>query len=607
MMKLIKYSTFIVILILTACFVHADETKNRCAVIIGVEKYENFSTLRSAKNDAIKMAGFFKKAGYEKVVLLDTKDYNTVITKDRVIDNLKQIAQDFQNTLSEFVFFFAGHGVNSGTSSYLCLPDSTVEDPSSMISVEGDLLTVVEEIGADLSFFMLDACRTMIHDYQDFKVFTGPLNPDKSLIILYAASPGASSYESKDGTGSYFTRVILDSFMYARPGLSGIVDYVTTFLPSITLTEYGVSQIPSISGNFNPSLPFSVQTANESSENKTELIIQTKPSGALVYIGEVYVGTTPLVYTKAFPGTLHIRAVQDNLVAEKEIYLKAGINSIVDLELSDPQGKLFFATDIPIVSVFIDGQDSTENLHNNLLILKTGVHTIKLIAEDNLFWEGEFDVQPSVTQTLYPDFKPYGTLEITIPKGAIIHITSIDNGTSYICTDSERNVIFPAGRYLYENIDERFLTNNDSFTLEKGAVFHLTPIFSFTPYGALMSELEEYQEKEKEQRAFRKTLHTMNIVSLSAGALSALGTGISYLFFRSACNSYNSAELGADFKTLRGKVQTTQAVYSIFGCVSLGLGVVSGITFVIKPDMEKTRDKIKEIKLQINELEMLSQ
>ena len=162
--------------------------------------------------------------------------------------------------------FFAGHGVQIGSSSYLCFPETQPTDRTGMVPVDSLLVPWFREMEAKLTMVYLDACRddlgpvraagiTRGLDVKAQKV-AGSAN-DCNLAVFFASKSGEYSYEKADGSGGFFTDTLLEGLNADTTTTVGeLFSYLRQALPGKTDASYGHLQIPRLGGDVDLTVHF---------------------------------------------------------------------------------------------------------------------------------------------------------------------------------------------------------------------------------------------------------------------------------------------------------------------------------------------------------------
>lgn len=189
------------------------------AVVVGISRYQGFSSLPSTSNDAIRMKDFLiNKAGF---------DYVHLITEERAtLPRLRQVMLDVMPDKvkgnDRFVFYWSGHGetrvLNSKPHGYLPLSNSGPEQYSNMLRMR-TLAEWDEGLSAKQTLYLLDACFSGLAGFQK----KGRRNQTIEQIarpsrqILTAGLANEETIASSSFGGSLFTTAIID-------GLEGEAD-----------------------------------------------------------------------------------------------------------------------------------------------------------------------------------------------------------------------------------------------------------------------------------------------------------------------------------------------------------------------------------------------
>ncbi|MEM7023888.1 MAG: caspase family protein, partial [Pseudomonadota bacterium] len=99
--------------------VEAQDVRDRVALVIGNAAYEHLPSLDNPYNDAKGLAAALWQAGFETIELLDG-------SREEMVAAIATFASRLHSG-TDAVFFYAGHGVQSGGGNYL-LPVSTKLD-----------------------------------------------------------------------------------------------------------------------------------------------------------------------------------------------------------------------------------------------------------------------------------------------------------------------------------------------------------------------------------------------------------------------------------------------------------------------------------------------
>ena len=131
----------------------ARTTGRRVALVLGVGGYQHASPLRNPPNDAQKIAGVLRKAGFEVVMGIDLE-----------LREMIRLIRDFSRLLDGAeigLFFYAGHGMQVAGENYILPTDAKLEREGDLAYEAVTLSSVLRmmETTAKVNLVFLDACR----------------------------------------------------------------------------------------------------------------------------------------------------------------------------------------------------------------------------------------------------------------------------------------------------------------------------------------------------------------------------------------------------------------------------------------------------------------
>ena len=196
---------------------------NRKALVIGNDAYRHVEPLKNAREDARAIAASLQRVGY-------TVTMRTDLAEREMKAAIRNFAEKVEGG-DEVAFFFAGHGVEIGSTNYLIPVDITGESPKQIRDEAIDLKRILEDVQerrAKLTLAIIDACRD-----NPFKNKWGtrtlgadsrglaPTTPATGQMIIYSAGVGQKALDtlgdrdtSKNGI---FTRVFIEQMQ--RPSV----------------------------------------------------------------------------------------------------------------------------------------------------------------------------------------------------------------------------------------------------------------------------------------------------------------------------------------------------------------------------------------------------
>ena len=214
-----------VVLAIVSASISSVLAKNRVALVVGNNAYDNIIDLKKAVNDARVMGDTLRGLGFEvlKVENAGRRELNR---------KLYEFASRLENG-DVAVFFFAGHGVELSGRNFL-LPTDTPDVKlgqegfleSEAISVD-QVLQSIRDRGTRISLVILDACRNNPFPTDGTRSLGGTrglarIAAPEGTFILYSAGVGQAALDDL-GNGdpnpnSVFTRTLVP--LLKTPGLS---------------------------------------------------------------------------------------------------------------------------------------------------------------------------------------------------------------------------------------------------------------------------------------------------------------------------------------------------------------------------------------------------
>ena len=222
------------------------------AIAIGINRYENLSSLKYAKRDAEAMAAWFGQEAKFEEVFLFTEDSPPIdkthppIPTTPTYGHLRRFLRaQFENIERPLLksgdnlwFFFAGHGMRNRDKDYLMLCDSDPGDVEyTAISVE----YVTERLrrsGADNVVLFLDACRD---EGSRGGVGIGS-EQHQGVITFYSCTANQKSWEFDELQHGSFTYTLLEGLRLQGEANCATVErlnqYLRHYIPQLN-TRYG--------------------------------------------------------------------------------------------------------------------------------------------------------------------------------------------------------------------------------------------------------------------------------------------------------------------------------------------------------------------------------
>jgi hypothetical protein len=153
----------------------------RLALVIGNSDYQFIPALSNPVNDAKDVAAALDNLGYEVIVL-------TNASYKAMIDAVQQFGERLLDLGFVGLFYFSGHGLQSGGKNYLIPVDAKIKTEADIkpLSLDANhVLAKMNEAKALVNVMILDACRD---------------NPFKQAIIKSLSSKGLAHITAPSGT-----------------------------------------------------------------------------------------------------------------------------------------------------------------------------------------------------------------------------------------------------------------------------------------------------------------------------------------------------------------------------------------------------------------------
>ncbi len=242
--------------LLTLCCAVSLAAADTFVVAVGVEQYDDpqIAPLRYAAADARAVADAFRAGGVpaDQVILLHSgaTDRTALPTKFNLLHSLQRVREKAraEDTL---IFFFAGHGMQTGPEAYLLTIDSVRENLADtalpMTAVQG----MMSRFEARRILFIIDACRndpnagraeadavldeTFARSLRPVLERTGGPLPDAALLL--ACQVGERAWEMPDEQHGAFTWFLLR-------GLAGEVRDTDGAVRLQPLADYLLREVP---------------------------------------------------------------------------------------------------------------------------------------------------------------------------------------------------------------------------------------------------------------------------------------------------------------------------------------------------------------------------
>jgi hypothetical protein len=220
---------------------------NRRALVIGNDSYKQISKLVNAREDAKAVAESLEQVGYMVTLKLDLTE-----------KEMKSALRVFKSQINggeEVVIFYAGHGVQLGSSNYLLPTDIAGENEEQIKDEAIQLQRILDDMTekkAKLTLVMLDACRD-----NPFKVAgrniggrgLAPTTAANGQMVIFSAGTGQQALDKlgpndKDKNG-VFTRVLIKEMKNTGVSVDKLIRNVRNQVVALA-QSIGHEQVPAI-------------------------------------------------------------------------------------------------------------------------------------------------------------------------------------------------------------------------------------------------------------------------------------------------------------------------------------------------------------------------
>ncbi len=403
----------------------------RIALVVGVNRYDRLSPLKAAVNDAQNIAAHFQLSGYDQVwTLTDNAEQPTarasMVNFQIMLENIEKLAQT--EAISELVVFFAGHGVQVQGENYLCFPEADLAGRRGIISVDRELIPWLRRVPSRLSLTFLDACREDLGPTRSAGVTRGLVLPaniggesSRNILVAYSARPGEYAYEKPDGSGGFFTDVLLEALRKSEKiNLGQLVQYLRSQLPQRTQQVFGKLQIPSFGGDFDLDASLT-STTRINRALLASLRFRSEIPVSAVYLNEEKIPIQPDGTVALNPGDYLLRAVSGNNFWEANISIK-GTGAVTVLPDWKPAGTLDFHLPPAAALELTNTGSGTALLVERAGVvpyIEAGTWKVQTVGKAYLPWQGELVITPGQTTRLSPPLQPAPDQELTIRRAAL--------------------------------------------------------------------------------------------------------------------------------------------------------------------------------------------
>ena len=221
------------------------------AIAIGINEYENLSSLKYAKHDAEAIADWFRQEAKFDEVFLFTEDSPLIDQTNPPIPTsptyghirrflraqFEKIEIPLLNPEDNLWFFFAGHGLRHRDKDYLMLCDSDPGDVEHTAITVEYVIQRLRRSGAENVVLFLDACRD-----QGSRDGVGIGKQHQGVITFYSCTANQKSWEFDELQHGSFTYALLEGLRIQDEANCATVERLNQYL------RYSVPQLNALYG-----------------------------------------------------------------------------------------------------------------------------------------------------------------------------------------------------------------------------------------------------------------------------------------------------------------------------------------------------------------------
>ncbi|MDM8523368.1 caspase family protein [Desulfococcaceae bacterium HSG8] len=314
-MKTVKLMCMIIFSAACLCFPSTGDA-GKHALVIGNGNYKG-NPLRTPVNDANVMTSVLKGLGFSVVRKTDLNH-----------KQMEDAIRSFGTRLSggdTGLFYFSGHGTQIKGVNFL-IPTRTRIASADEVKYKavpaGMVLDKMENSGSQLNIVILDACRN--NPFKGFKSPNRGLAPmiasgGEETFIAYATAPGTVARTGL-GSESIYTKYLAKAMK--TPGMK--IEDVFKRVRASVLKETSGEQKPwettsLLKDHYLAGGSIIRDEPDRYSGPRTgSLLVETKPSGARVYVNGISKGKSPAELTGLKPGRMTVQSVLSGYRTEEE-------------------------------------------------------------------------------------------------------------------------------------------------------------------------------------------------------------------------------------------------------------------------------------------------
>jgi hypothetical protein len=220
---------------------------NRKALVIGNDSYKSVAKLLNAREDARTMASNLTSVGYQVTLKLD-------LSEKEMKAAMRTFASQVQGG-DEVLFFFAGHGVQLGSTNYLLPTDIGGESEAQVRDESIQLQRILDDMSdrkAKFTLAMIDACRDNPFKSSGRAIGGRGLAPTTAAtgqMVIFSAGTGQQALDKLNNAdknkNGLFTRVFVQEMQKPSQSIDRVVKNVRNQVAELA-KSVGHEQVPAI-------------------------------------------------------------------------------------------------------------------------------------------------------------------------------------------------------------------------------------------------------------------------------------------------------------------------------------------------------------------------
>lgn len=217
----------------------------KIALLLGVSKYKNANDLPACLSDVLLVKDLLDSSGeYEEILCIHKSMPSSKIKQD-IVSFLKRFKNE---TISQFLFYYTGHGDFDGNEFYHLLGDFDKSKHKQTTIENSELDNWIRLLKPELTVKIVDACHAGIQYIKDPEAFQKYLSvtPKSFNSCYFMYSSQKEEYSYQDNQLSFFTKSFAESvsnFSGTEIRFKDIIDYISDDFESVSnQTPFFVTQ-----------------------------------------------------------------------------------------------------------------------------------------------------------------------------------------------------------------------------------------------------------------------------------------------------------------------------------------------------------------------------